>query len=117
MNDYKYICIVSELEENFRFSLIEITSKEVLCSESIYFKIKGIIIPFSNDKVVLLYSNTELYVVQLGEEVKPIALKISKILEDETIVQAITALDNGLNIYIITSKGYLIYVSLNLSHF
>jgi hypothetical protein len=117
VNDYKYICIVSELDGNFRFSLIEISSKEVLCSESIYFKVIGIIIPFCNDKVVLLYSHTELYVVQLGEEVKPIALKLSKILDDETIVQAISALDNDLNIYIITSKGYLFYVSLNLSHF
>jgi hypothetical protein len=32
VNDYKHICVISELEGNFRLSLIDISSKEVLCS-------------------------------------------------------------------------------------
>lgn len=107
VSDYKHICVVSELEGNFRFSLIDLATKEVICSESVYIKVKGVIVPFSNDKIVLVYSASEMYVVQLGEEVKPIALKLNKIIGDEVIVQAISALDNDLNIYLITEKGNL----------
>lgn len=56
VNDYKHICVLSELQGNYRFSLIEVSSKEVYCSESLYFQLKGVIIPFSNDKIVILYS-------------------------------------------------------------
>jgi hypothetical protein len=55
--------------------------------------------------------------VQLGEEAKPTALKLTKILEDEIIVQAISALENDLNLYLITDKGNLYYISVNLPHF
>jgi hypothetical protein len=66
VNDYKHISLVSELEGNFRFSLIDINTKEVYSSESIYFKVKGMFVPFSNDKVVILYTQNELYVVQVN---------------------------------------------------
>ena len=47
-------------------TLIDINSKEVYSSESIYFKVKGMFVPFSNDKVVILFTQTELYVVQVN---------------------------------------------------
>lgn len=47
---------MSNLQGNQRFSMIDATTKEVYCSEGLYFQIKGVIIPFSNDKVAILYS-------------------------------------------------------------
>lgn len=44
------------------------------------------------------------------------ALKFNKVLEEhnETIIEAITAQQNDLNLYLITNKGNLYYISINL---
>lgn len=116
VNDYKNICVVSELQDNYRLSLIDANSKNVYCSESIYFKFKGAIVPFSNDKILFLYNDTEIYLTQIGQEIKPISLKINKILEEgENIVEAISAMQNELTIYLITDKGNMYYLSISMA--
>ena len=55
VNDYKHIAVLSELQGNQRFSLIDATTKEVYCSEALYIEVKGMVVPFGNDKVSILY--------------------------------------------------------------
>jgi hypothetical protein len=76
--------------------LIDATTKEVYCSESLYIDIKGIVIPFGNDKVAILYGETELYLLQLGQEVKPVSFGFGEILKknDEKIVELVSAIQN-----------------------
>lgn len=66
VNDYKHIAILSELQGNPRFSMLDTSSKEVYCSEGLYFQVKGVVVPFSNDKVVIIYGDNELHLMQLG---------------------------------------------------
>jgi hypothetical protein len=46
--------------------------------------VKGVVIPFSNDKVAILYSDNEIYLMQLGLEIKSTPLKFSEVLEDQS---------------------------------
>jgi len=55
VNDYKHIAVLSDFQSNQRFSLIDVATKEVYCSEGIYFNVKGVVVPYSNDKIILLY--------------------------------------------------------------
>jgi hypothetical protein len=57
VNDYKHIAILSTLQGNPRFSMLDASTKEVYCSEGLYFQVKGAVVPFSNDKVVVLYGD------------------------------------------------------------
>ena len=118
VNDFKYIAVLSELQDAQRFSLIDTFTKEVHCSETLYFSVRGILAPYSNDKVSILYGDNEMYLVQLGQEVKPSPLNFSEVLniENEQIVEVVSALQNEPNFYLITNKGNLYFISLNLSH-
>ena len=83
VNDYKHIAVLSQIQDSERFSLIDITTKEVHSSESLYFQVKDMVVPFGNDKVVVLYGDNELYLLHLGAEVKSTALKFAEVLEKE----------------------------------
>ena len=58
-----------------RFSLIDTATKEYSCSEGIYFGVKGMVVPFSCDRVVVLYNDHEIYLGQLGAELKIVPTK------------------------------------------
>lgn len=57
VNDHKHVCVISELQSNYRISLLNIHTKEIDASDSIYFQVKGLVIPYSNDKCMLLYTD------------------------------------------------------------
>jgi hypothetical protein len=40
------------------------------------------LVPFGNDKVVIMYGENELYLMQLGAEAKPSSLKFAEVLEE-----------------------------------
>lgn len=55
VNDFKHIAVLSELQGSQRFSLIDTITKDVHCSEILYFSVRGILVPYGNDKVCILY--------------------------------------------------------------
>jgi hypothetical protein len=58
-------------------------------------------------------------VVAIGLEVKSTSLKFSSVLkdQDEAIVEAITSMQNDLELYVITNRGNLYYLTVNLSKY
>lgn len=57
---------LSELQGTFRLSYMDVQTKEVLASESIYFKVQGMFIPEACPKSIVLYTQSELYLVGFG---------------------------------------------------
>lgn len=60
---------------------MDVHTKEVLASESLYFKVQGMFIPEASSKSIVIYTHTELYLVAFGTEVKPIPLGLTKFLQ------------------------------------
>ena len=60
-HNHQYICLVSQLQQNHRLSLLDSHSQQVYSSDSTYFHLQGLVIPYAHDKIIALYSQRELY--------------------------------------------------------
>lgn len=58
MTENRYIVALSELQGTYRLSYIDAQSKEVVTTESIYFKVAGMFIPQAYPQSLILYSQT-----------------------------------------------------------
>lgn len=56
MCENKYIVVLSELQGTFRLSYVDCQSKEVMATESIYFRVQGMFVPESDQKSIILYT-------------------------------------------------------------
>lgn len=114
----KYIVALSQLEGTYRLSYIQVHTKEVLASESIYFKVVGMFVSQACPKNILLYTANEVYVVGFGAEIKPVSVGVGKFLQatNQNIVEAISSLFTGsdIQVYMITNGGNLLFININV---
>lgn len=89
----------------------------MIASESIYFRVQGMLVPEAAPKTILVYTHSEIYLLEFGAEIKPVPLGMCKFLTDCTIVQAVSSLftNNDSMIYLITSNGNLVFASFSTS--